>query len=430
MISSLLQHGGVRPWAPTLVFFLMRFTLTALTLLYTDQSMALRRISAFTIVLISCLQLLFLLTFPVSVSWATISATDCFALTIHQINLLIITKVERDDLRFGQQTGPPAGKISQELAATFYQMISIRGIHTKWQAKNTPTWPRIYDRKHMNATFFIKRQSAIAIWQIMLLVFLFAVWQRWQSSTPMAGLTSSPATSRELGRRVMLGVSMWFLLFRVMGDIYYRITSIMATLIGVSSFTDWPPLFNSFLEAWTLRRFWGVFWHQSFRWPFCSLATIITQQFLSLRRPSFLERYTHILCVFVISGLMHTIGDMAQGMRWNESGALLFFSSFALGIMVEDGAQAAWRWMRATGRRMDARMPGKTPIWQKVVGFIWVALWLAILTPYYLGGTMQTQDADASLSQLSLISDLHALVLAAIVVIGAIFLRRNFGASP
>ncbi|KAL4868258.1 membrane bound O-acyl transferase family-domain-containing protein [Aspergillus spectabilis] len=317
-------------------------------------------------------------------------------------------------------------------------MTSTRGLHTRWQAKNTPMWPRFYDGQYWSRAFFIQRQTAIAIWQGLMLAFLCAVWQR-HSSFLMASFISCPETLHQTGMRAILSLSMWLLFARLIGDFNYRIVSIISTALKTSDFQDWPPLFNSMLEAWTLRRFWGTFWHQCLRWPFCSAATVITRKGLGLQRPSLLERYTHILCVFVISGTLHTLCDLAFGIRWHESGALLFFSSFALGIMVEDGVQAVWRRITTAGTRSGNGLENKrkrkmhggevTPTWQKEVGFAWVTLWFTITTPSYLGKNWQALIADIDDVDLPFISDLYSWTLVLSLLVGAGFLRWRFGAN-
>jgi hypothetical protein len=130
---------------------------------------------------------------------------------------------------------------------------------------------------------------------------------------------------------------------------------------------------------------------------------------------------------------------MAFGMRWHDSGALFFYSSFVLGIMMEDGVQAIWR-QKITAdsrqgnglenrrkRKMDS---GKeTPIWQKVVGFAWVSLWFTITTPGYLGRTCQALGADLNDFELPSISGFYLFALALSLIAGAGFLRWGFGAN-
>lgn len=65
-----------------------------------------------------------------------------------------------------------------------------------------------------------------------------------------------------------------------------------------------------------------------------------------------------------------------MGVPAQSSGAILFFTSFALGYMIEDGIQALSQRVgpeAQTGSR-----------WKKAVGYLWVALWLGISSTAYM----------------------------------------------
>lgn len=61
--------------------------------------------------------------------------------------------------------------------------------------------------------------------------------------------------------------------------------------------------------------------------------------------------------------------------------ALAFFGSFIVGIIIEDTVQALWR--RITGATKQDGDEG-VPLWHKLVGYIWVAFWLMVVSPWYL----------------------------------------------
>lgn len=127
----------------------------------------------------------------------------------------------------------------------------------------------------------------------------------------------------------------------------------------------------------------STFWHQYLRWPLTSVSNFLARDILRLPRPSVLERYTNIYFAFLGSGVFHLIYDLFLGSPTRESKAVVFFSSFALGIMIEDGIQAVWR--RLSGDKSGERESGAgVPLWHKAVGFIWVAAWLLITAPWYL----------------------------------------------
>ena len=95
----------------------------------------------------------------------------------------------------------------------------------------------------------------------------------------------------------------------------------------------------------------------------------------------------------MISGVIHHLIGVAQGLPWRESGALAFFGLMVVGIIIEDTVQ--WVWFDVlsgqnildTGKREDApnsRENRSGKWWTKAVGYMWVIIWFSLATPYYV----------------------------------------------
>lgn len=97
---------------------------------------------------------------------------------------------------------------------------------------------------------------------------------------------------------------------------------------------------------------------------------------MHLPRPSILERYTNVFLVFLGSGALHLTIDIVMGISFQSSGAVLYFTSFVLGYMIEDGVQALYKRMKGP----DAQNGSK---YKWIVGYLWVALWLGISSTAY-----------------------------------------------
>ena len=97
----------------------------------------------------------------------------------------------------------------------------------------------------------------------------------------------------------------------------------------------------------------------------------------------------NIFFTFFLSGVMHAGSDKAASLP--PEGALYFFCTQALGIMIEDGIQAIYRSVRGN------RQPGhKSPTLPRIVGFIWVILFLSWSTPVWIYPvTFNTKREDA-----------------------------------
>ncbi|KAL2824212.1 membrane bound O-acyl transferase family-domain-containing protein [Aspergillus cavernicola] len=139
-----------------------------------------------------------------------------------------------------------------------------------------------------------------------------------------------------------------------------------------------PPAFGSLRHTKTIRGFWGKYWHQSNRFPFQGASNYICKEVLGLR--GLIQRYTNILFVFTLSGVFHLVTDKAEGISLQQSNAMSFFCSQAVGIMVEDGVQELWR--RWNGyRRADGFV---VPVWAKAVGYLWTWTFLSVTAEWFI----------------------------------------------
>lgn len=179
---------------------------------------------------------------------------------IHCLNLLFITKVDKRDLGI-----PKHSKCLKQMLAALPLILSVRGVGTPWQVKNTfryPLMPVSWPIKSNRITFSI-RQTAICAWQYLLLDILQAMtWSAdlatqevvYSSATVILPLTSwgtSPLVQVVLDS-IYMGV-----LFKVYMDIWYRCASVIFVSLQVTSTDDWPALFGSLWDMHCLRDFWG-----------------------------------------------------------------------------------------------------------------------------------------------------------------------------
>ena len=121
----------------------------------------------------------------------------------------------------------------------------------------------------------------------------------------------------------------------------------------------------------------SCFWHQSMRQSFLSPATYFTESVLRLQRGGLIARYTRIIATFVCSGVYHIFIDMSYGIPQWSSGALRFFSCQAMAIILEDTVRFTYN----TVIRDPSSRARKPKLWEKTIGFMWVAVWLVWSTP-------------------------------------------------
>ena len=217
----------------------------------------------------------------------------------------------------------------------------------------------------------------------------------------------------EITIRTVTSIVFWFVGFLVV-QVCYSALSLLAVSAGVSRPEVERPVFGSVAEAYTLRGFWGRAWHQFLRSRLTSIADWVTYDLLALPRSSgksskgegrngkakalimkLGSRYTHVLVCFLVSGIAHQFHDVALGMRWGESGAVVFFVLMAVGIMVEDAVQCVWYdvLLSVRDRRNTQQGPEvRGALWARIIGFLWVVFWLSVSTPWYAYPTMSRNE--------------------------------------
>jgi hypothetical protein len=134
-----------------------------------------------------------------------------------------------------------------------------------------------------------------------------------------------------------------------------------------------PPLFGEVKEAYTMRGFWGSFWHQCLWRGLSTHADYVVDKVLCLERGTLLSRYSRIFATFFLSGLHHMACEGAAGVPSEQRGlAVQFFTVQTVGIVVEDAVQTITGGLRIR------------PWVKRVVGRLWVAMFLAWTTPLWM----------------------------------------------
>ena len=134
--------------------------------------------------------------------------------------------------------------------------------------------------------------------------------------------------------------------------------------IGIDEPEDFPKLYGSVFEAYTMRRFWGKFWHRLVQRSYGAHGSVISQKILRLPSGSVADRICVNISIFLTSGVVHAFITAQHGFKcgyWEDLG--FFMISYAA-LLGEEGAQ------RATSQAF-----GTT--WQKgwtcrVLGYTWV----------------------------------------------------------
>ncbi|KAF9010835.1 membrane bound O-acyl transferase family-domain-containing protein [Cyathus striatus] len=122
------------------------------------------------------------------------------------------------------------------------------------------------------------------------------------------------------------------LLTRIATYVYLSMIQALLSVIfvglGISNPQDWPTLYGSWKDAYTVRRFWEFrrTWHQMFRHIFLSHGKFVSGRILGLASSSYLANYVELYTAFIVSGIMHTAGDYRLVGSLQYSGGMKFSS--------------------------------------------------------------------------------------------------------
>ncbi|KAI9056449.1 hypothetical protein FKP32DRAFT_1585712 [Trametes sanguinea] len=173
--------------------------------------------------------------------------------------------------------------------------------------------------------------------------------------------------------------AIWLVMSYLYLKLSYVILSMFAVATGLGNGhpEDWPDLFGSWSEAYTVRHLWGRAWHQGLRRHFSRWGKL-TVQALGIPRGTWLSSQVQIHVAFALSALLHCMGDLALGTQhFGRSWA--FFAANGAAITLEDTAIAAAKRIGFGGTTKGAR-PGRGI---RTLGYIWVCIWFAYSGPLY-----------------------------------------------
>ncbi|KAK0189776.1 membrane bound O-acyl transferase family-domain-containing protein [Armillaria mellea] len=255
-------------------------------------------------------------------------------------------------------------------------LTSQRGIGWTHEPRNLPSspytsstsrWRFIVDRLVQSAVLFILWDAA-------------ATYTRYRSSF----YTDGPEESTFLGRCAF--VWGWAVPAVAALTMNHALFSAMMVALGIWDVETWRPFYGSWLDAYTVRRFWSRTWHQLLRRNVTTPGDRLVAR-LSLPKGSILASYLRLYIAFFVSGWVHHSSDyMVLGYH---GGALKFFMSQALCITVESA-------VLALARRLGFAS-GPNIFW-RIVGYVWVQTWFAMCLPVYINPQNRAGVSEAGVN--------------------------------
>ncbi|KAM7197955.1 Membrane bound O-acyl transferase family domain containing protein, partial [Naviculisporaceae sp. PSN 640] len=312
--------------------------------------------------------------------------------------LILISRVHSGQLPVQLRT--PGGKSTnkpatwREKARSAISLLwDFRRVGTPWQVKNLPAMTSSSSR----IQFVLSRLSSAALAYLFLdVITSFPPPDPDLMRADKVALFSPARLARltpaELGFRAASTVTFW-LVSATVNLMITNVVVVFTVILGFADPGDCRPLFGPFREAYTVRRFWGISWHQMLRKVLTGHADLLMDAVLgksgggksSTRSNRLISRYSRLLLAFLISGVHHMNIDRAMGVPAGESvGAVVMWTVHAGAIMLED----------ATGYLLSSRnvaqgLLKKHPRTRRWLGYLWVLVFLVWSTPVYTYPSMR-----------------------------------------
>ncbi|GLA64909.1 hypothetical protein AtubIFM54640_006643 [Aspergillus tubingensis] len=251
-------------------------------------------------------------------------ATTAWFNILSALDHLLLNPKEADDFVAIREGTSKVKSFFNGLRTALKQHLNSRKINTPEEAKNTPPIPGYYTHgngknasKRISRHRYLIRETAIAMWQYLVLdistsqAVKTGLSKNEQQQQQQQQNTSVQGSWVELCiEQIIVAVAAWFIVGRIVISFTYRLVAVVSVGLRFEAPEEYPPLFSKMADAYTLRNFWGKFWHQLLRIKFTAISNYITRDILGLAKSSFLERYTHVFCVFLLSGILHLTADV------------------------------------------------------------------------------------------------------------------------
>lgn len=191
---------------------------------------------------------------------------------------------------------------------------------------------------------------------------------------PLTGSGSDSITARETLMRAFWAFYWAWCSFAMLDAADAALSIISVVVFRLDRPEDWPPLFGSLSEAYSIRRFWGKFWHRLVVRPYSNFGRYAARRIVGLRPDSKAERMTTLFAVFFLSGVAHGVvawWELGQCAYWTRDVAW-FCGNFLAGALEVVVARVFRQCTLKMGWTNHWRHVNESSGLLRAVGFAWV----------------------------------------------------------
>lgn len=166
-------------------------------------------------------------------------------------------------------------------------------------------------------------------------------------------------------------------------EIYHDCLSIVFTcLMPIDDPDDWPSLYGSILEAYSVQQFWGRFWHRIPRYNLEAVARPISKSVLGEKTLHQAHKVFSAFLIFAFSGIVHALVAWRTTEGFEERDIVFFLANFAC-VAAERSIVYIFRHFFSAACVIDGngRSEKTVGLLPRLAGMLWVYAWLIWILP-------------------------------------------------
>jgi hypothetical protein len=188
-------------------------------------------------------------------------------------------------------------------------------------------------------------------------------------------LDTGSITPRETGIRACLAVRwIWIAIYEIEAA-HAFLAIVFVTVLRFDTAEEWPTLFGSITEAYSLRSFWGRFWHRIANRSYTNFGRLVSRRGFGFRPSTMSDKVTGILVVFLVSGLAHSLVSWCSGdKRHYMLDTYFFLLNFLGGVLEVTLSQLLDMMLGSTDRAHFIPM-------RRMIGYCWIFCFFFCVVP-------------------------------------------------
>ena len=145
-------------------------------------------------------------------------------------------------------------------------------------------------------------------------------------------------TKRETFTRTWLVFHFVWSAWAVITGLHHALSIVFVSL-NLDTPQDWPPLYGSPYQMYSVRRFWGKFWHRIVYRTNLGYGSLVSRKILRLQADSAVDRLVVNFSIFFISGVVHALVTLRLGFTCGYWEDIAWFSLNFAALLLEEAVQ-------------------------------------------------------------------------------------------